>query len=387
VDDGQSAEGGFSDVSPRIVDLADGAPAWGDAGVIVPWTVYQAYGDTGIVRQHWAAMNRWMNYITSANPSGLWLDRRNNDFGDWVSISADTPKEVLATAYYAYDAELMAQMARAIGRPTEAAQYDALFGHIKEAFQSAYVSPAGRVKGDTQTCYLLALRFHLLPEALRPLAAQHLADNIVSKNNHLSTGFVGVGYLCPVLTETGHNDTAYTLLLNTTFPSWGFSIAQGATTIWERWDGYTPAKGFQDPGMNSFNHYSLGSVGQWLYQDVAGIDTDPAQPGYKHILLHPHPGPGLTQVTAGYDSIRGPIGSSWKVANGQFVWDVTIPANTTATAWVLAQSAGSVTESGHPISAASGIVLVRTEAGTAIYELPSGTYHFTSPLAGKLAAK
>jgi len=378
VDDGQSAEGGFSDVSPRIVDQADGAPAWGDAGVIVPWTVYDAYGDTGIVRRHWDAMNRWMSYITSVNPSGLWLNRRNNDFGDWLSISADTPKEVLATAYYAYDASLMAQMARAIGHTGEAAQYDALFARIKAAFQSAYVSPDGRVKGDTQTCYVLALRFHLLPDTLCPMAAQHLADNIASRNNHLSTGFVGVGYLCPVLTETGHNEAAYTLLLNTTFPSWGYSITQGATTIWERWDGYTQEKGFQDPGMNSFNHYSLGSVGQWLYQDVAGIDTDPSQPGYKHILLHPHPGPGLTEVTASYDSIRGPIGSHWKLDGGQFIWDITIPANTTATAWVPAQSADVVRESGHPISAASGIVPIRTEDGCAVYALPSGTYHFTA---------
>ncbi len=387
VENGQSAEGGFSDVSPRIVDLSDGAPAWGDAGIIVPYTVYEAYGDTEIVRQHWGAMNRWLGYITSVNSNGLWLNRRNNDFGDWLSISADTPKDVLATAYYAYDAELMAQMARAIGRPEEAAHYDALFAHIKDAFDTAYVSPDGRIKGDTQTAYVLALRFNLLPTALRPAAAQFLADNIAAKNNHLSTGFVGVGYLCPVLTACGHNDVAYTLLLNTTFPSWGYSITQGATTIWERWDGYTQDKGFQDPGMNSFNHYSLGSVGQWLYQDVAGIDTDPSQPGYKHILLHPHPGPGLTHVHAAYDSIRGPIRSDWKLAAGQLTWDVTVPANTTATAWVPTSAADAVRESGHKISAASGIAPVRTEPGCAVYELPSGTYHFTSPFGSRVAAK
>ena len=383
VENGQSAEGGFSDVSPRIVDLNDGAPAWGDAGIIVPWTVYEAYGDTGIVRQHWGAMNRWMDYITSVNPDGLWMNRRNNDFGDWLSISADTPKDVLATAYYAYDAELMAQMARAIGQTEDAARYDALFAHIKEAFNAAYVSSDGRVKGDTQTGYVLALRFGLLPAALRPLAAQHLADDIAARNNHLSTGFVGVGYLCPVLTKYGHNDTAYTLLQQTTFPSWGYSIMQGATTIWERWDGYTQDKGFQDPAMNSFNHYSLGSVGQWLYQDVAGIDTDPSQPGYKHILLHPHPGPGLTQVHAAYDSIRGPIKSGWKLANGQLTWGVTIPANTTATAWVPTDSAEAVRESGRKIAAVSGIAPVRTEAGYAVYELQSGTYHFTSPFGSR----
>ena len=383
VDDGQSAEGGFSDVSPRMVDLNDGAPAWGDAGVIVPWTVYQAYGDTGILAQHWGAMTRWMDYISSVNPNGLWLNRRNNDFGDWLSISADTPKDVLATAYYAYDASLMAQMARALGKPADAARYDALFARIKGAFNAAYVSPDGRIKGDTQTCYVLALRFGLLPDTLRQAAAQRLADNIQAKNNHLSTGFVGVGYLCPVLTGTGHNDIAYTLLRQTTFPSWGYSIKQGATTIWERWDGETKDKGFQDPGMNSFNHYSLGSVGQWLFQDVAGIDTDPAHPGYKHILLHPHPGPGLTAVHASYDSIRGPIRSDWKMASGQIVWDVTIPANTTATAWVPASVAGLVRESGRPLSAAPGVMVLRAEPDAVVCELQSGAYRFTSPITKK----
>jgi len=376
VEDGQSKEGGFSDVSPRIVDDADGAPAWGDAGIIVPWTVYQAYGDVGIVKKHWAAMNRWMDYITSVNPNGLWLQRRNNDFGDWLSINADTPKDVLATAYYAYDAQLMARMARGAGYTADAAKYDALFAHIKEAFNTAFVTPDGKIKGDTQTAYVVALKMGLLPDELHEAAAQHLTENIASKDNHLSTGFVGVGYLCPVLTATGHNDVAYKLLLNDTFPSWGFSIKQGATTIWERWDGWTPDRGFQDPGMNSFNHYSLGSVGQWLYQDVAGIDTDPNQPGFKHILLHPHPGNGLTHASATYDSIHGRIASAWKVDNGKLDWNVAIPANTTATVWIPAQSAASVTENGKKIGAVPGIKFLREEPGFAVYEVQSGTYKF-----------
>ena len=379
VTDGQSAEGGFADVSPRLIDLSDGAPAWGDAGVIVPWTVYQAYGDTGILARHWESMAHWIDYISSVNPNGLWLNRRNNDFGDWLSVGADTPKDVLATAYYAYDASLMARMARALGKPADAAKYDALFGHIKDAFNAAYVTPDGRIKGDTQTCSVLALRFGLLPQNLRAAAARHLADNIASKDNHLSTGFVGVGYLCPVLTGTGHNDLAYTLLQQTTFPSWGYSITQGATTIWERWDGYTQDKGFQDPGMNSFNHYSLGSVGQWLFQDVAGIDTGPDQPGYRHILLHPHPGPGRSEVKASYDSISGPINSHWKTAGGQMTWDVTIPANTTATAWVPASAPDLVRESGKPLSAAPGVTFIRTEPDAVVCELQSGAYRFVGP--------
>jgi len=376
VEDAQSPAGGFSDVSPRLVDAGDGAPAWGDAGIIVPWTVYQAYGDTGVLGAHWGAMTRWLDYITQSNPDGLWSKRRNNDFGDWLSIAADTPKDVLATAYYAYDASLMARMARALGRGQEAVRYDALFTHIKNAFNAAYVSPDGRVKGDTQTCYVLALRFGLLPPDLRPLAAKHLVADIAAKNEHLSTGFVGVGYLCPVLTETGHNDVAYRLLLNDTFPSWGYSIKQGATTIWERWDGYTKEKGFQDPGMNSFNHYSLGSVGQWLYQDVAGIDTDPNAPGFAHILIHPHPGPGLTQARAVYDSIRGRIVSAWRTDGAGLALDVTIPANTTATVFVPAPVGADVTEGGVLVARAPGVSAVRRSGDQIVVSLASGTYHF-----------
>ena len=331
VADAQSPEGGFSDVSPRLVDLSDGAPAWGDAGVIVPWTVYQVYGDTRILETHYDAMVRWIDYLDCANPNHLWLQRRVNDFGDWLSVDADTDKDVLATAYFAYDAVLMAQIAGILGRLEDKARFEALFGDIKAAFNTEYVSEDGTVRGDTQTGYVLALRFDLLPDALRPLAAKRLVGNIEARNSHLSTGFVGVGYLCPALTEAGYADVAYTLLLNTTFPSWGYSITQGATTIWERWDGYTPEKGFQDTGMNSFNHYSLGSVGEWLQRYVAGIDTDPNQPGFAHLRLQPRPDRRLSFVRASFESVRGRIESAWTLDGGKFALSVTVPANTTAT--------------------------------------------------------
>jgi alpha-L-rhamnosidase len=379
VEDGQSVEGGFSDVSPRKVDNADGAPAWGDAGVIVPWTMFQAYGDRQIVDKHWDAMEKWMSYLTSANPDGLWKKRRNNDFGDWLSINADTPKELLATGYYAYDASLMARMAAATGRTAEAVKYNALFEKIKAAFNAAYVKSDGTITGGTQTCYLVALRFDLLPEAMRPLAASHLVADIRAKNDHLSTGFIGVGYICPTLTDTGYNDVAYKLLLNDTFPSWGYSIKQGATTIWERWDGWTEEKGFQDVGMNSFNHYSLGSVGEWLYGHVAGIATDPDYPGFERIIVKPHPGPGLTFANATYDSIRGRIVSNWKIEGGLTTYDVTIPANATATVIVPNAEASKVKESEAPLSTATaGVTAIRQEGKDTAIELGSGTYRFTA---------
>jgi alpha-L-rhamnosidase len=378
VEDAQSADGGFSDVSPRLVDPADGAPAWGDAGIIVPWTIYACYGDTRIIARHYAAMAKWIDYIHKANPNLLWRNRGNNNFGDWLSIRADTPRDVLATAYFAYDAHLMAQMAHVIGREDDARKYADLFSGIKEAFNRAYVGPEGRIKGDTQTCYVLALRFGLLPEEKRSSAAGYLVADIERRGGHLSTGFVGVGYLTPTLTKVGHPDVAYRLLNNDTFPSWGYSIKHGATTIWERWDGWTAEKGFQDPGMNSFNHYSLGSVGEWMYSTVAGIDLDPDHPGYKHILLHPRPGGGLTYARASYDSMYGKIVSDWRIDHGTYHYKVEVPANTTATVSIPTRDSATVMENAHPADRAEGVRFLRMQDGCAVYEVGSGIYSFSA---------
>jgi alpha-L-rhamnosidase len=382
VDDAQSPEGAFPDVAPLLrglsmLDLSNGAPAWGDAGIIVPWTVYRTYGDTRIVERHYDAMGRWMEYLREVNPDLLRTERLGNNYGDWLAPEGDyTPKDLLATAYWAYDARLMAEMAGAIGRRDDARGYEELFRGIKEAFIAAYVFSDGRVKGDTQTCYTLALYMDLLPAELREAAAEYLVEAIAREDWHLSTGFVGVGYLCPVLTETGHTDVAYRLLNNDTYPSWGYTIRQGATTIWERWDGWTEDKGFQSPNMNSFNHYSLGSVGEWLYRHVAGIDQEPRSSGYKHIVIHPHPGGGLTSARAEYDSVRGRIASEWEVVDGMFQLIVTIPANTTATVHVPARDGGAITESDHPLERAEGVELLSLEDGEAVVAVGSGRYEF-----------
>jgi alpha-L-rhamnosidase len=382
VEDAQSSEGAFPDVAPllpglSLMDLSKGAPAWGDAGVIVPWTVYRTYNDTRIVERHYDAMTRWMDYLREANPNLLRKNRMGNNYGDWLSPKGDrTPKDLLATAYWAYDARLMAEMAGAIGREEDSPRYEELFEGIKGAFNTAYVAPDGRIAGDTQTCYVLALHMDLLPPDLRAAAAGHLLRAIEREDWHLSTGFVGVGYLLPVLTEIGRADVAYRLLNNVSFPSWGYAIKHGATTIWERWDGWTEENGFQTPNMNSFNHYSLGSVGEWLYRYVAGIDLDPARPGYERIVIRPRPGGGLSWARGEYDSIHGKIISGWRLEGDRFELKIVIPANATATVYVPASEKSGVVESGTPIEHAAGVEFLRMDDEEVVLAVGSGSYEF-----------
>ena len=328
--DAQSPEGAYPDVAPRLGAERDGAPAWADAGIIVPWTIYQRYGDVRILERHWDAMERYLAYLVRHNPDLLWRSRRHNDYGDWLAVAADTPREVLATAYLAYDAELMARIAGVLGRTDREAHYQELHRDVVAAFNRAYVGEDGFIEGDTQTVYLLALHMDLVADEVRERVAERLVADIEARDWHLTTGFVGVALLCPVLTEYGYAEVAHRLLLNETFPSWGYSIRHGATTIWERWDGWTEEGGFQTPLMNSFNHYSLGSVAQWLYEYVAGIRLDPERPGYEHVLIAPEPGP-LEWARATYHSVRGPITSAWRRDGDTFHLDVEIPANVTAT--------------------------------------------------------
>jgi len=377
VDDGQTPDGAFSDVNPNTMGSGS-VPAWADAGVICPWTIYQVYGDQRILRRHLPAMTRWIEWCR-AHSTGLIRDKdRGNDYGDWLSIGSNTPKDLIGTAYFAYSTSLVARSYKVIGNEAEAAKYEKLFREIKAEFNKRYVKPDGRIFGNTQCCYAMALKFDLLPEELRSKAVQYLEEGIKAKGWHISTGFVGVSYLLPVLTQAGKIDTAYRLLMQDTFPSWLFSVKHGATTIWERWDGWTPERGFQDPGMNSFNHYSLGSCGQWLYDSAAGIGLDPEKPGFRHIIIHPCVGGGLTSACASLRSIRGLIASSWTTKDGAFTLDIKVPANTTATVYMPAASAASVQESGKPAAESEGVKLLRAEGGEVVFEVQSGKYRFAA---------
>ena len=387
LDDAQTERGEYPPVAPNTSVVGnDGGPAWADAGVICPWTIYLCYGDTRLLAQHYPNMVRFIEFLKSSSvdfirchPDG----EVGGGFGDWLSINAETPSDLIGTAFFAHCAALMSKIARVLGKTEDAAQYDSLFEEVKSAFNRRFVTDDGLIAAQTQTAYVLALHFELLPEQLRPVVANALVRNIRSRGNHLSTGFVGSPYIAEVLTQNGHLDVAYDLLHQKGWPSWLYSVTQGATTIWERWDGWTHDRGFQDAGMNSFNHYAYGAIGAWLYARVAGIDLDPAHPGYQHILLHPLPGGGLTSAKAALKSVHGEIVSDWHIkpsAAGQggsgFDWKIVVPPNTVATVTVPAAEFAVITEGGKPVEQSVGVTLLRREADSAIYEVSSGHYHF-----------
>lgn len=313
-------------------------PGWSDAGVIVPWTSWIQTGDTSIIQNHWDGMSRYLNTILASNPDYLWSKDTGINFGDWLAPEGSTSMTLLATAYWAYDAKLMAQMAHAIGNNSDEKKYTDLYTNIRTAFQNKFVRPGGIVGWpsddskvtelqQTQTGYTLALYMDLLPEQERARASDHLVERIAKMQWTIGTGFLGTPYLMEALSSTGHSDIAYRLLFNTQYPSWGYMVDHGATTMWERWNGDSM---LHDPGMNSFNHYAYGSVAEWMYRYAAGIDTSPLAPGFHTIMLHPDFNQKLNHLDFQYDSRYGKIHSAWSaIANG-YQWTVTIPANTTA---------------------------------------------------------
>ncbi|MFD8417987.1 alpha-L-rhamnosidase [Streptomyces sp. NPDC059466] len=361
--DGQTADGAFTDVAPMVGTVGNGVAGWGDAGVTVPWSLYQAYGDRQVLEDAWPSVQSWLKYLERNSDKLL---RPAGGYGDWLNVDDETPKDVIATAYFAHSADLASRIAREIGE--DDAPWLDLFGRIREAFRNAYVTPDGKVKGDTQTAYVLALSMNLLPDALRKAAADRLVALIEAKDWHLSTGFLGTPRLLPVLTDTGHTDVAYRLLQQRTFPSWGYQIDKGSTTMWERWDSIKPDGSFQTPDMNSFNHYAYGSVGEWMYTNIAGIAA--GRPGYREIVVRPRPGGDVTSARATFTSVYGPVSTEWHLRSGRFALTCTVPPNTTAEVWIPAVGPRAVSHD-------HGTFL-REEDGCAVYRVGSGTHRFSA---------
>ncbi len=395
VEDAQTPDGIFPDTAPRLregenfvgLDNLGGSAGWADAGIIVPWTLWRVYGDRRILERHWKAMTAWLDWIERHNPDGLRVNQLGNNYGDWLCIPSDTTfgthspmKNLLATACWADDAAKLARMARELGREAEAKRFQAMFEKVRAAFQKEWLREDGRLTVETQTAYLLALAFNLLPEDVRVRAAERLVENIKSLDWHLSTGFIGISHLNPQLTLAGHADVAYRLLLRDDYPSWLYPVKHGATTIWERWNGWTEKDGFFNPQMNSFNHYSLGSVGEWLFRHVAGIELDPEVPGFQRFVLRPFIGKGLDFARAIYRTMHGEIASEWTRAGGKLTWTVRIPANTTARVFVPSEPGTGVTENGLPVEKAEGLRVIGREGKFFVCEAGSGSYVFGSEL-------
>lgn len=369
--DTQNRQGLFGNQAP--VFHGHGAAAWACAGIICPWTIYKVYGDTRMIETHYDAMVRYMDACGKDGLGG----RKVHTWGDWLAPGGRPPTAFISAAYHAYTTSLMAEMAVALGKIDDATKYNKQFQDIRAHFQKTFVKPDGKIESELQTAYCMALSFDLLSAAQRKQAEAHLIARIKADNYHLTSGFLGIPILLPTLTEMGRSDIAYRMIQNTTYPSWGYSIEQGATTIWERWNSYSKDKGFGDVKMNSFNHYSLGACGEWMFRSMLGIETDGA--GFKKITMKPELGEGITWAKGHYDSIQGRIGSDWKIENKTFHWNITVPANTTATVYVPAKDAAAVTESGKAAAEAEGVKFLRMENDRAVYQVAAGSYGFVSP--------
>jgi len=368
--------GGFADTAPNT-GHGHGSAGWADAGVIVPWTAWLHTGDRQIIEESMPSIQHAIELMANEAPDGI--RHSPASYGDWLSpgfelFKAPPSYELIATAYLAHSADLAARMADLTDRPELAARDRAIHDRVKAAFQRAYLAPDGRIAGDVQTSYLLALAFDLVPDDRRAAVTAHLIRTFAEKDNHLSTGFLGTPLIMPALTAAGRADLAYTVLEQKTYPGWLFSVKNGATTIWERWDSWTPEQGFNKDGMNSFNHYAYGSVVGWFYDTIAGLRPLPEAPGWKHFRIAPTPGGGLSSAAATLQTPHGLAASRWRIEAGRMHLTVVIPPNTSADVELPATSAAGITLDGAPLGksvAATGRTVVTLTSGEYTFELPA----------------
>ena len=360
-------------VAPAVVD-GNGSAAWSDAIVICPWEIYMAFADKKILKNNYAAMKSWIEYMKKESDG---LIRPAKGFGDWLQPGAKTPgaakapKDLIGTAYFVRCCDIMENVAKILGRDADAKYFASLAKDVRKAYNKAYVSADGTVKCDCQTSYLLTLGFDIAPEYMQQKIFDKLVKSLESTNNYLETGFVGTQLLNPVLTRFGRIDLAYKLFNNEGYPSWIYPINQGATTMWERWNSYSHEKGFGEVGMNSFNHYAYGAIGQWMYKDIAGIWYDSKNPGYKNILFAPKPGGGFTFANASHETPYGHASSSWKISDGVMEWTVVIPPNATGELTFPTKNIKTIRINGHPVTDGS---LTYVDGFPTLKNLGSGTY-------------
>jgi len=381
----QRPDGGVPFVVPHVLD--DGSfssSAWGDAAVIVPWTIYQVYGDERILEEQYESMTAWVEYIRKqGNNEYLW--NSGFHFGDWLGLDSKpdsyigaTDRDYIATAFYAYSTSLVLRTAEVLGKTEDAAKYAELYERILEAFRGEFVTPGGRLAVPTQTAQVLGLAFGLLDGKAKERAVAKLGELLEESKFHLTTGFVGTPYLNFSLTDNGLNEAAYKLLFQQDYPSWLYQVTKGATTIWEHWDGIKEDGSFWSKDMNSFNHYAYGAIGDWLYRRVAGIEMEEGTAGYKRIVLRPQPGDGLSWAEGNLETMYGLVRSYWKRSeDGRMELEATIPANATAEIRLPGASADGVSESGAALSGAPGVSGVVQRDGSVSVFVGSGRYAFS----------
>lgn len=343
----QTAEGGIPHVIPDIISgyeesnwlLSQGthsAAAWADVAVIMPWVLYQTFGDTEILKIQYDSMKKWIGFMRAHAVDYIWNYKLQ--FGDWVALDAEegsyfgaTPNDLTCTAYFAYTTGLFVKICGVLGKTKEKEEYQKLYNKIVRKYQKTFFLPDGTMTVQTQTAHIVSLYFGLVPEEYKQAVAAGLIKLLEKENGHLVTGFVGTPYFCHALSENGYIKEAYDLLLKDDFPSWLYQVRMGATTIWEHWDGIKPDGSMWSPNMNSFNHYAYGAVGEWLYRVCTGIEIDESNPGYRHTIFQPHPGGGFTYAEGVYESIYGTVRSKWSVDGDSVTLEVEIPVNTTGT--------------------------------------------------------
>jgi len=333
----QKAGGAVPPVIPNVLDRKFGiAAAWGDAATIVPWVLYQRFGDSKILSDQFESMCAWVDHVSSlAGENHLW--DKGFQFGDWLDPTAPsdkpgqarTNKFIVASAYFVHSADLVAKVAEVLGLNSEQKKYRSMAAEARAAFVREYVTPAGRMMNDAETAYALAITFDLLPTSEQRQHAGNRLDELVRESGyHIRTGFVGTPLICDALCSTGHYATAYRLLMQRECPSWLYPVTMGATTIWERWDSMLPDGSINPGEMTSFNHYALGAVADWMHRTIAGLT--PTEPGYRHMEIRPRPGGGLTHARARHITPHGMAESKWKIEDGKFELDIIIPANASA---------------------------------------------------------
>ena len=392
--DAQSTRGTFPDIAPHPFAYEKhftGVPGWADAGIQVPYKLYQNYGDREIIENHFESFEKYVEHIHRTNSDYIWRNGLGNNYGDWLNgntlkaegfptTGAQIPSEVFATIMFYNSVKNLSKMALAIDKPDKASYYGDLSSKIKLAFAKEFIDSEGKIEGDAQSCYALALHYDIFPEKLEEKIEKRMIDKFIPYDGRMNTGFHSTLPLMKELVKRGYEEKAFQLLETKEFPSWGYSIEQGATSIWERWDGYVKGRGMQGAGMNSFNHYAFGAIGEWMYEHILGIQVDINNPGFTHFILKPLPQGTLTWAKGSYHSMSGKIEAIWEKSGNKFEYDVTVPANTSATLYMPSKSIESVVVNGQILNNSINRSTIGYSKGYTKFQIRSGKYKILSEL-------